>query len=67
MATRQEMLDRVRKALSRPESGSIVAPLPPPDLTGVMPPLAPDDYLDKFETEWEKSLEWPIASRPLMS
>lgn len=54
MATRQEMLDRVRKALGRPESGSIVAPLPPPDLTGVMPPLTPDDYLEKFETEWEK-------------
>ena len=54
MATRQEMLDRVRKALGRPESGSVVTQLPPPDLAGVMPPLSPDDYLDKFEAEWEK-------------
>ncbi len=54
MATRQEMLDRVRKALGRPESGSVVPPLPPPDLSGVMPPLSPEDWLDKFETEWEK-------------
>ena len=54
MATRQEMLSRVRQALGRPESGSIVTPLPLPDLAGVMPPLGPDDYLDKFETEWEK-------------
>jgi L-lactate dehydrogenase complex protein LldG len=54
MATRQEMLDRVRKALSRPESGSVVGELPSVDLTGVMPPLSPDDYLDKFEVEWEK-------------
>jgi len=54
MAPRQEMLDRVRKALGRPQTGSIVVPLPPPDLAGVMPPLAPEDYLDKFEAEWEK-------------
>ncbi len=54
MATRQEMLSRVRKALGRPESGSIVTPVLPPDLAGVMPPLDPGDYLDKFETEWEK-------------
>ena len=54
MATRQEMLDRVRKALARPASGSVVPPLPSLDLAGVMPPLSPDDYLDKFEAEWEK-------------
>jgi len=54
MATRAEMLDRVRKALGRPETGSPVTPLPPVDLTGVMPPLAPEGYLDKFEAEWEK-------------
>jgi L-lactate dehydrogenase complex protein LldG len=54
MATRQEMLDRVRKALARPESGSIAPPLPPVDLAGVMPSLSPEDYLDKFEAEWEK-------------
>ena len=54
MATREEMLDRVRKALGRPNTGSPVTPLPPLDLTGVMPPLAPEDYLAKFEAEWEK-------------
>jgi len=54
MATRQEMLDRDRKALGRPESGSVVTTFPPPDLAGVMPPLAPEDYLSKFEAEWEK-------------
>ena len=54
MATREEMLDRVRKALGRPETGSVVAPLPPLDLAGVMPPLAPEDYQAKFEAEWEK-------------
>ena len=54
MATREEMLDRVRKALGRPNTGSPAIPLPPLDLTGVMPPLAPEDYLAKFEAEWEK-------------
>ncbi|HMD86278.1 MAG TPA: lactate utilization protein [Terriglobia bacterium] len=54
MSTREEMLDRVRKALGRPDTGSLVTPLPPLDLTGVMPPLAPDDYLTKFEAGWEK-------------
>jgi len=54
MTTREQMLDRVRKALGRPNTGSIVTPLPPLDLAGVMPPLAAEDYLDKFEAEWEK-------------
>ncbi len=54
MATREEMLDRVRKALGRPNTGSPAMPLPPLDLTGVMPPLAQEDYLAKFEAEWEK-------------
>jgi L-lactate dehydrogenase complex protein LldG len=54
MSTREEMLDRVRKALGRPNSGSVVTPLPPLDLAGVMPPLAPEDYQAKFEREWEK-------------
>jgi L-lactate dehydrogenase complex protein LldG len=31
-----------------------MTPLPPFDLTGIMPPLAPEDYLAKFEAEWEK-------------
>jgi L-lactate dehydrogenase complex protein LldG len=54
MTAREEMLDRVRRALGRPDSGSVVTPLPPLDLAGVMPPLAPQDYQAKFEAEWEK-------------
>ena len=54
MATREETLSRVRKALNRPESGSVAPILPAVDLAGVMPPLEPDDYLDKFEAELEK-------------
>ncbi|MGD1104391.1 MAG: lactate utilization protein [Terriglobia bacterium] len=54
MTTREEILDCVRKALGRPNMGSVVTPLPPLDLTGVMPPLAAEDYLAKFEAEWEK-------------
>ncbi len=54
MTTRQEMLDRVRKALGLSNSGSIPPPLSPLDLTGVMPPLAPEEYQAKFEAEWEK-------------
>ena len=54
MTTREEMLDRVRKALGRSDTSSPVTALPPLDLAGVMPPLAPEDYLAKFEAEWEK-------------
>ena len=54
MATREEMLDRVKKALGRSQSGTLTASLPPLDLTGVMPPLRPEDYLAKFEAELEK-------------
>jgi len=54
MATREEMLNRVRKALGRTDSDSVIAPLPPPDFKGVMPPLAPEEYQAKFEAEWEK-------------
>ena len=54
MSTRAEMLDQVRKALGRPQTGSVVAPLSPLDLEGVMPSLAPQDYQAKFEMEWEK-------------
>jgi len=54
MTTREEMLDRVRKALGRTNSGSPATTLPPLDLAGVMPPLAAEDYLAKFEAEWEK-------------
>ena len=48
------MLNRVRKALKRPDTGFPVVPLPPLDLAGVMPFVAPEDYLAKFEAEWEK-------------
>ena len=54
MTTREEMLDRVRKALGRPNTSPPVTSLPPFDLTGVMPPLASEGYLAKFEAEWEK-------------
>jgi len=54
MSSREEMLNRVRKALKRPDTGFPVVPLPPLDLAGVMPFVAPEDYLAKFEAEWEK-------------
>jgi len=54
MTTRAEMLDRVRAALGRSQSGQEVPPLPPLDFAGIMPPLSPEDYLAKFESEWEK-------------
>ena len=54
MATREQMLDRVGKALGRPNRGSMVTPLPSTDLAGVMPLLAPEDYQAKFQAEWEK-------------
>lgn len=54
MATREEMLDRVRKALGRPAAGPLATPAPVLDLVGVMPSLAAEDYVAKFEAEWEK-------------
>jgi L-lactate dehydrogenase complex protein LldG len=54
MTTREELLERVRKALSRRETGSVSPPPSTLDLTGVMPPLAPEEYLAKFEAEWQK-------------
>jgi L-lactate dehydrogenase complex protein LldG len=54
MTAREEMLDRVRKALGRSTTNSPLTPLPPLDLSGVMPPVAPEDYLAKFEAEWVK-------------
>ena len=64
MPTMEEVLDRVRKALGRPQTGSVVTPLPPLDLAGVMPPLAPEDYQAKFEQEWEKvaGVAYSVAS-----
>ena len=65
MTAREEMLGRVRKALGRPTTNSPLTPLPPLDLTGVMPPLAPEDYLAKFEAEWEKvaGVAYRVANR----
>lgn len=54
MTTREEMLERVRKALERPQTGSVAAPSSTLDLTGVMPPLAPEEYQARFQAEWEK-------------
>ena len=65
MTTREEMLNRVRKALGRSETGSLTCPLPSLDLTGIMPPLAPEDYLAKFEAEWQKvaGVAYRVANR----
>ena len=54
MSTREKVLDRVRKALGRSQTGSAVVPPPSFDMTGIMPELAPDDYQTKFEAEWGK-------------
>src|SRR5437867_1469613 len=59
MATREEMLDRIRRALQRPQTGKAGAmadprSLPPARLDGVMPPIEKPDYLPKFEAELEK-------------
>jgi len=54
MSARAEMLDRIRKALQRPPSGSTPAPLSAFDMAGILPPLNPHDYQAKFEAEWEK-------------
>lgn len=48
------MLDRVRKALGRSPTGSVVIPSSAFDMTGIMPPLDTQDYQTKFEAEWEK-------------
>jgi L-lactate dehydrogenase complex protein LldG len=54
MTTREEMLERVHKALGSRETSPETGLPSALDLTGVMPPLAPEDYLAKFEAEWEK-------------
>jgi L-lactate dehydrogenase complex protein LldG len=54
MTTREEMLERVRKALGRPQVSAGAAPPSALDLTGVMPSLAPEEYQAKFQAEWEK-------------
>lgn len=57
MAGREEMLERIRKALGRPPQGSEHAyqpevPLPSPG--PVVPPMAPEELLPKFEEELRK-------------
>jgi L-lactate dehydrogenase complex protein LldG len=54
MATGEEMLDRIRKALGRPSGGALNEVAPFISLAGVMPPLTPNDYLAKFESELER-------------
>lgn len=54
MATREEMLKRVRQALGRPLGTPAVTPLPDFNFQGIMPPLAPTEYQAKFAAEWEK-------------
>ncbi len=58
MAGRDEMLKRIRKALGRPTEPSGPVPrgitLPPVRLHGVMPPIAPQDLVPKFEEELRK-------------
>jgi L-lactate dehydrogenase complex protein LldG len=59
MVTREEMLDRIRRALGRPQTGRLGAvtdagSLPPARLEGVMSPIERADYLPKFEAELEK-------------
>lgn len=58
MAGREEMLERIRKALGRLPGKPRVVPegfaRSPEDLAGVMPPHLPEDWLSKFEAEWMK-------------
>jgi L-lactate dehydrogenase complex protein LldG len=56
VSTREEMLQRVRRALGRPPEGGVEAlgaTDPAPTEAGV-PPLAVQEILPKFEAEWEK-------------
>ena len=52
MTTREEMLERVRKSLGRPQASPVLGPPSALDLTGVMPPLVPEEYQAKFQAEW---------------
>jgi L-lactate dehydrogenase complex protein LldG len=52
MTPREAALDRVRRALGR--SNASPPTLPPLDLSGIGPSLAPKDYLTTFESEWKK-------------
>ena len=58
MAGREDMLRRVRKALGRPAEAARVTPkgleYPPDTLADVMPAIAPEELLAKFEAELVK-------------
>jgi L-lactate dehydrogenase complex protein LldG len=57
VATREKMLERIRTALANPsqEPSPVPTSAPPQEaLAGVMPPIAPDEMLPKFEAELEK-------------
>lgn len=56
VSAKEEMLDRIRKALGKPGTGdpaARLALLPPPRLEGVMPPTADEDGVSKFEAEFK--------------
>lgn len=58
MAGREEMLERIRKALGRPPGTPRVIPegvaRSPQELAGVMPAITPEELLPKFEEELAK-------------
>jgi L-lactate dehydrogenase complex protein LldG len=58
MSGREEMLDRIRRALGRPPGTSAVRPMEvehsPDTLANVLPHIAPEDLLAKFEAELVK-------------
>ena len=55
MASREEMIRRIRKALGRPQDGRLVAEensqLPTSSLAGILPAIPPGELLSKFEAE----------------
>ena len=58
MATREEIIQRIRKALGRPSDGRSVisesALLPGLPLVGILPTIPPEELLSKFEAELTK-------------
>src|ERR1700752_1203967 len=55
MSTREEMLGRVRKALGHSDSASTPSDLSCwPELSGVLPGIAPEDLVFRFEAELGK-------------
>jgi len=58
LARREEMIQRIRKALGRPQDGRLgtggSAQLPASPLAGVLPAIPPEELLPKFEAELTK-------------